>query len=133
MHGELYSKERLNRYGLTDTPNCSRCLEPETLIHKYLECPYTRAIWAKCLEITKKLRKINNPTETEMDRIFCCNEPNRIILTIHCEIILRIRALRDDAEYLLLPKVLVKNAISMVGKREIKNEIKTEVMELLNF
>ena len=40
-----------------------------------------------------------------------------LILTIHCEVILRIRALRDDAEYLLLPKVLVKNAISMVGKK----------------
>ena len=131
MHGELYSRERLSRYGLVDTPNCSRCMEPETLTHKYLECPYTRAIWSKCLNLTKELRMNYDPNEEEIDKIFCCHEPDKLILTIHAEIMLRIRGLKDDVDHLLLPKLFVKNAISMVGKRERKQEIRAKVLELL--
>ena len=131
MHGELYSRERLSRYGLVDTPNCSRCMETETLTHKYLECPYTRAIWSKCLNLTKELRMNYDPNEEEIDKIFCCHEPDKLILTIHAEIMLRIRGLKDDVDHLLLPKLFVKNAISMVGKRERKQEIRAKVLELL--
>ena len=131
MHGEPYSKEKLNRYGLVDSPNCSRCLELETLTHKYLDCSYAKAIWDKCLQLTNKLRELINPQETNLDRIFCCKEPNRVILTIHCEILLRLRSLKDDVDHLLLPKIFVKNAISMVGKRELKREIKDQILALL--
>ena len=34
VHGELYSKERLYRYQLVDTPMCPRCNQIETLVHK---------------------------------------------------------------------------------------------------
>ena len=131
MHGEPYSKEKLNRYGLVDSPNCSRCLELETLTHKSRDCSYAKAIWDKCLQLTNKLHESINPLETNSDRIFCCKEPNRVILTIHCQILLRLTSLKDDVDHLLLPKILVKNAISMVGKRELKREIKDQILALL--
>ena len=47
IHGELYSKVRLHKYGLVAHPTCPRCNELETLRHKYLECEYIKEIWKK--------------------------------------------------------------------------------------
>ena len=39
-HGEIYTKEKLHRFGLTDSPVCPRCQETETLEHKFIQCNY---------------------------------------------------------------------------------------------
>ena len=132
LHGELYCKEKLNRYGLITSPNCPRCSEPETLTHKYIECAYSRLVWKECLKLTNKIRRDINPIETESEKIFCCNEPDQVALTIHAEILLRIKALKDDADYLLLPKLLVKNAVIAISKRELKRELKEKALSLLD-
>ena len=112
IHGELYSKERLNRYGLVGDPLCPRCQETETLSHKYLECEYVREIWQKTLNISSKLRTIDDPTETLLDKLFCATSDVTIAsLTVHAEIILRIKQLKEDSNYLVLPRILVHNAI----------------------
>ena len=84
------------------------------------------------LKLTNKIRRDINPIETESEKIFCCNEPDQVALTIHAEILLRIKALKDDADYLLLPKLLVKNAVIAISKRELKRELKEKALSLLD-
>ena len=133
-HGELYSKDRLTRYGLIADNTCPRCSLVETLKHKYFECPYVANIWQKTLAITDKLRTSIDPLETPIEKALCCtNEPKPLALTIHAEIITKIRQFKDEeANLLLLPKLLVKNAIRSVLKREINDSIKTELISLLD-
>ena len=133
-HGELYSKERLHRYRLIDNPLCSRCGEIETLQHKYFECPYIKEIWKRTLSVTDKLRQSIELTETLTEKALCCTrEPNRITLTIHAEIINRIRQLKDDeANLLMLPKLFVKKAVEWTLRRELNTTIKDSISELLN-
>ena len=45
LHGEIYTKSRLFRFGLIDNPTCTRCDEIETLDHKIIECDYATRIW----------------------------------------------------------------------------------------
>ena len=131
LHGELYSKDRLSRYGLTDSAECPRCLGIETLYHKYIECPYAVAIWAKCLYKTEKLRQSTQPHEELLEKIYTSSEPNLLSLTIHAEILLKIRVLKDE-DHLLLPKILVKNAIASLIKKEKNTEVRGKLRELLN-
>ena len=132
-HGELYSKERLHRYRLIDSAQCPRCDQIETLSHKYFECPYITEIWRRTLLITNKLRTSVNVNETLIEKALCCtNEPNTLALTIHAEIITRIRRLKDDeANLLLWPKLFVRNAITLVKKRELNVNLKVAIDELL--
>ena len=131
-HGELYSKERLNRYGLVNDPQCPRCNEVETLRHKYLECEYVTEIWRRALLLTSKLRTINDPNESWEDKIFCATpDANSIVLTVHAEIILKIRQLKEDTNYLIHPRVMVNSAIKGLIINETKRDIKRQISDLL--
>ena len=131
MHGELYSKERLHRYGLTQSPNCQRCNQVETLKHKYLECPYIKEIWRRTLALTNRLRN-GAPNEPLIDRVMACPEPNRTILTIHAEMLLEIRRLKDDARHLTLPKILLRKALERLSRREVLNKVQEDLNDLLD-
>ena len=132
-HGELYSKERLHRYRLVDSPNCPRCDQIETLTHKYFECPYVKEIWKKTFVITDKSRQSLDPTEsTAKKALGLISNPNTSLLTIHAEIISRIRRLKDaEANLLMLPKLFVKNSVEWVLRREINEHLKEQISELL--
>ena len=47
LHGEVYTGERLLRFGLRDSDRCPRCDESESLQHKLMTCAYTERIWDK--------------------------------------------------------------------------------------
>lgn len=131
-HGELYSRERLARRGLIDDPTCPRCNELETLQHKFFDCPYTAEIWRRTMEITDKLKLTIDPNESLIDRALCTNNPNLAALTVHAEIITRIRQLKaEDANLLLLPKLLVKNSIQNICKKEQNRDTKALLNSIL--
>ena len=130
VHGELYSKERLYRYQLVDTPMCPRCNQIETLVHKYVECDYVKEIWRRTLQFTNKLR-INTGNEPLLDKIFCTTEPNQSILTAHAEILSSIRSLDPAATALTLPIIIAKAAIARVVRREQVQQIRDSLKALL--
>ena len=130
IHGELYSKDRLYRYQLTDTPECPRCNLRETLVHKFIECDYVKEIWRRTLQLTNKLR-INNGNETLLEKIMSSSEPNLGILTVHAEVLSRIRSLDPEANVLTLPIIIAKNAIARVRRRERNQVIKGALENLL--
>ena len=132
-HGELYSKERLHRYRLVDSPDCPRCDQIESLTHKYFECPYVKEIWKKTFLITDKSRQHFDPNESIKNKALGqVTNPNRTLLTIHAEIISRIRRLKEtEANLLTLPKLFVKNSIEWVLRREINEQHKENIAELM--
>ena len=131
-HGELYSKERLHRYSLIDSAQCPRCDEIETLRHKYFDCPYVKEIWRRTLLITNKTRQRIQPNESTIEKALCCTiEPNITSLTIHAEIISRIRQLKDtEANLLLWPKLFVKKAVELLIRREQNQGTKIALQDL---
>ena len=129
-HGEVYSKEKLARFGLVGDDTCYRCGEREDLKHKLIECPYVERIWRKVLILTNTTNNANG-SEIENQILGAFRTCTQTALTLHAEILSRILGLRDDASYLIHPKAFVKNAILYLSKKERKVEIKTELASLL--
>ena len=119
-HGDIYSKERLTRFGLTDSPLCPRCGTIETTLHKLIECSYVARIWDTALQLTNKLKAINQPNNADLIQAImgATSDTDPLILSIHAEIFLRILRLRDDANFLIRPKVMVRLAIEPILRSE---------------
>ena len=135
-HGEIYTKVKLHRFGLIDSPNCPRCTEDDTLIHKFFACPYTRQIWSQTIRLTNKLR-INpidlNTLDYEDPSVFLATniDDNQGTLTVHSEILKRILSLKDDQDHLIRPKVMVNLAVKHLIKREKDGALKEQLKTLL--
>ena len=119
-HGDIYSKERLTRFGLTDSPLCPRCGTIETTLHKLIECSYVARIWDTALQLTNKLKAINQPNNADLIQAImgATRDTDPLILSIHAEIFLRLLRLRDDANFLIRPKVMVRLAIEPILRSE---------------
>ena len=132
-HGEIYTKEKLHRYGLADTPACLNCNEVETLQHKIYECGYSHRIWLETLKLTDKLLVSPQPNVDIAQRILGANgHLDKTALTVHAEIILRLLAIRQSTSYLLRPKVLIKHALNYLKVKENCESFKTKIDSLLS-
>lgn len=58
MHRDIYSMERLCRYGLSNDKNCIACGEVETVSHLMYDCPTSKILWGKISKICG--RKFNS-------------------------------------------------------------------------
>ena len=134
-HGDVYTKSKLARFGLIDSPNCPRCGEIEDLQHKVITCEYVKRIWEKTISVTDTL-KINtrsglaDPIENRI--LGASDDTNSLILSIHAEILMRILGLKDDANYTLRPNFVVRHAISLIKNSERNSKIKEDCETLLS-
>jgi len=132
-HGDVYSKAKLFRFGLINSPDCTQCGQPEDLQHKIFMCPYSNRIWEIATNLTDRLKPAqqitNDPIENRI--LGASTNSSPLILTIHAEILLRLLGLRDDDNYRLTPKHLVKLSIMSIMKRERSLEIKSQCGDLL--
>ena len=126
-HGDVYTKDKLQRYGLTTDDECPRCSEKETLEHKVLSCNYASRIW---LETAAILRENQNGSLLKFI-LGARLEQSLEGLTIKAEILTRILSLREDQNYLIHPRSLVKMAIKSLSVKENKKEIKDNLKALL--
>ena len=131
-HGDIYTKEKLYRFGLIPSPECPRCGEVETLIHKFAECNYAKRIWDTTLELTRTLRPFSVNEDRTNLILGAVTESEPLILSIHAEVISRLAYLKDDLSYLLRPKVFVKLALELILKREKSENAKSKIEDILD-
>ena len=131
-HGEIYTKLKLLRYGLKDSPRCSQCGAIETLSHKFINCQYATRIWSKTIELTNTLRVSTEPNEELSNlAVGMVTGTNKTLLTIHSEILNRILQLKDDLNYTIHPKRFVELTLRHLVRREKNAEIKSNLEDLL--
>ena len=126
-HGDIYTNDKLFRFGLKDSNLCPRCDQVDTLQHKMYECPYTNEIWKRISSITGE----NTPEPAKMVLGATMNT-NVTFLTLKAEVLLRIMALKPDENYLLHPKYMVTHALNLIKRRERDQSVKREIEALLN-
>ena len=119
-HKELYTKEKLFRYGLIDSPTCPRCDQIEDFEHRLFRCDYVSRIWNETLRLSLKLNTGGQPHNGDtLVRILGANiESSIATLTLHSEIILRILSVPDDANFLIRPKKFVELTIKSLIRKE---------------
>ena len=141
MHAEVYTKQRLHRFGLTENPNCPRCGELEDLHHKILNCQYAQLIWKEVIKMSRKLSPtpgtrgtpgLPNPDRIEIKDILSVSNPFPTVLAVHAETFQRLLALKDDAQYLIRPIIFAKGIIRHLIMLERRSIIKDDLLSVLN-
>jgi hypothetical protein len=134
LHGDIYTKDRQFRFGLADSPTCPRCDEVETIEHKFVTCSYISRIWQSADSLTG--HRTDLTIDLIQDRLLANSNgdinPEHVNLIIHSEILNRILHLRADADYLIRPKIFVKNTLMYLAKKEKDSKVKTSISNLLS-
>ena len=127
-HKELYTKEKLYRFNLINSPQCPRCDEIEDFNHRLMDCEYVKRIWDETLKISAKLNQGGRPGLDRLSQILGGGIENTVAtMTLHAEILSRILQLKDDSRYLIRPKIMVEMALRFLIKRE-KGKVKNSLM-----
>ena len=111
-HGDVFSNDRLHRFGLKDNPNCSNCDEPnESPIHRILECPAARRTWALLEEIKPRLG-LNQLSDLSIENLLGAKDRlNKIELALQAEVLLKLISNGDRYE----PKRLVNSSLKVIS------------------
>ena len=129
-HGDIYTNEKLFRFGMQPSPLCPRCQEIDTLQHKFLNCDYIKRIWAEAYKYTRTIVTTNpaneDPTEAALGAY---KDANIATVTLNAEILLRISWLKPN-NYLVHPKFIVKSAITTILKNERQGEVKDMIKSI---
>jgi hypothetical protein len=124
-HGDIYTQERLTRFGLIDDVGCPRCDLVEDLPHKIYRCVYVKKIWSYVLRLCQT--DIGNDRLENIMGIHTKKE----LLCVHAEILARIISIPKEGNYLLHPKYFVKLAIKNLFVKERNQRNKIELEEML--
>ena len=131
-HGDIYTQEKLNRFGLADSSKCPRCDQIETLKHKVIECQYAARIWTEVDTLSTKLGSPVDPNLDPVTRILGAGKnENLSTLTLKAEIMFIILRLQPDQNYLIHPKKLVIETARRLIIKEQNRKIKNSFIEAL--
>ena len=122
VHGDIYSNERLHRFGLRENAACSNCPEPvETILHRIAECPKAILTWNN-LEDAKRQLNLTGLTDLTVDSLIGTKERlGKIELALQAEVLLRLTSKSEG----YCPAQLIKAAIALVLNSEnLKEELR---------
>jgi len=60
LHGDVYCKERMFRFGLAEDSICSRCFGVENIQHLLINCPYSVEVWGRVGIIPTEVKDVIN-------------------------------------------------------------------------
>ena len=114
-HGDIFSNDRLFRFGLIDDPKCLNCPEPvETISHRLIECPKAREAWAK-LEEFKDRVGLSSLTNTTLENILGANEStSKLELALQAELIHKL----TSRNKIHCPVLLIKSVANVIANSE---------------
>ena len=126
LHGDIYSNDRLLRFGLRDNNDCSRCGNPDSRVHRVLTCPKIEQIWSKL----RYLMGHGEPNQ-ESEHVEWLTRGNTTLteLTIKAEI-LRHALWVDNTLMALPPEISLRIILTNLKKLE-SGSIKDDISALL--
>ena len=129
-HGDIYSNERLFRFGLIDNPKCSNCNEAvESRKHRLLECPKATTAWNE-LNAAKASLGLKPLSELSIENILGTKDnQSKIELALSAELLHRLAAFGNN-DY--CPNLMVKMVIRTIGHcEELELELQRRFKEMM--
>ena len=125
IHGDIYCGTRLKRFGMSESDECVRCKNPETIEHQLFTCAYNKKLW----QLSTRLTSI--PALSLNDILGHNPLHDKATLTLHAEIISRLLAIeRPQIDQIKLLKSVVTK-LSIVEKGISKHQI-NKMLVILN-
>ena len=131
-HGDIFSNERLFRFGLANDPKCLNCPEPiETIKHRLIECPKAREAWTK-LEELKNRAGLSTLTAITLENVLGADEnTSKLELALQAELIHKLTSRGKIHSPLLLARTvanIIANAEPLA--LEVLNTLKRVINEM---
>ena len=129
-HGDLYTNDRLLRFGLRDNSNCDRCGNEDSRVHRIAECP-------KAIELWNKLRRLNNLAPLNSDdpdllkEVLGINEPINNELAINAELLQVLSNTLDQRINTVPADIIIKFILRKLVTLE-KGQSKENIKDLLD-
>ena len=128
-HGDVYTNERLFRFGLNESPKCLHCDNPvENLTHRMIECRLAASAWQG---LNAKMVALNLPAinEITLETILGAGESlTKIQLTLVSELALRLAAGNIN---MVSPTIIVKNCLKTISIGEkLSSEMRRNMLDL---
>ena len=129
-HGDIYSNERLFRFGLINDPKCSNCaIANESITHRLVECPKAVEAWGK-LEAAKLKLNLKQLSDLSIDNLLGAKDRlSKVELALNAELLHKLAAI-GGSEY--CPTQMVKMVVKTVGNCEhLKGDLNLLFKELI--
>jgi len=131
-HSEIYSKDRLFRFGMSNDPNCEHCGAVETVRHKLFECRRVVNLWRTLNRATDTTLTSVDPNTVEIYRnMGAFLNINRETLTLNAELLSILTGnVQGSPDPISFIKNMAKNLIRKEGHSETREKI-SEILETL--
>ena len=128
-HGDVFSNERLHRFGLRDNAGCANCNDnSETPMHIVLSCPKALRTWELLDELRARLG-LNRLTDHSFENILGAKDKlTKVELALQAEVLLRIISSQESYN----PESLIKASTKVIYhserlSRDLKNIFTNEL------
>jgi len=130
LHGDIYTNERLFRFGMRDNPQCSRCESIDTLEHRLNECSrvvdMVNILALKTAVLGNRVDRLSSEIRERLMATY--NDVDVTTLTLHAEV----TKIVCGTSELTNPVVVLDRTIKMLIKKERNTEIKNQLTALLH-
>ena len=115
-HGDIFSNERMCRFGLVDNPGCANCNEPiETITHRLLDCEKAQRAWQQLERVKEKLGLEEMQSIDIENALGTSGTLGKLELALNAEILHRLAAIGGK---IYCPVELVKSGIKTIANGE---------------
>ena len=129
LHGDIYTNERMARFGMREDPVCNFCDQIDTLDHRLTPCQRTLDLINAVEVRTRSLRTISSEIinwEPITKVMAAYNDVDQVTLSIHAEILMIIVSTRNVPLH-----EAVERTITLLLKRERNKSLKNILRTLL--
>ena len=114
-HGDIFSNDRLFRFGLRDTSNCSNCPELiETTRHRLFECPVALQAWNN-LENLKVKTGLNRMSDLSIENLLGAKDKiTKLELALNAELLMKLSTRSEP----YCPQQLAHAALKLISYSE---------------
>jgi hypothetical protein len=130
LHGDIYTNDRLHKFGLRDNPLCDKCGLIDGIEHRLTECNAYSLLVDRVLQVTKKLSKITGFRQTleRLDQLLGSHlDVDITTLTIHSHVIRHVIYQRDN----IPNQAFIDLTLTKIMRCESNETIKEELRSLL--
>jgi len=129
LHGDIYTNEKLFRFGMRDSPRCSRCDLDDTLEHRLNVCPRVLSLTEKLTTMTSKIgNRADRLNADQKEKLLACfKDVDIATLTVHAEII---KLIVGKSE-LINPEATLQRTVQALIQKESNVAVKNQLMNLL--
>ena len=126
-HGDIYSNDRLCRFGLREDSKCENCDEQiETIVHKFAICEKISEVWNSLNVFLNEIDE--DPIEFSLKSVIGLRDrPGTLALPLKAEILSRINS-RAGKTY--DPKAIIKLAMHTILTCEPSQQVNREKIEI---